>query len=106
MRSLALLSTVLLAGCSYSYYRSGNYDHATTEVLKVAESEGVTYVLVSIEDRPGVLAGDQVHLTRDTAYVGRITVLEVKGNKAFARADERWIGVAWPPRPGDRAWVE
>jgi hypothetical protein len=38
--------------------------------------------------------------------VGRITVLEVKGNKAFARADERWIGVAWPPRPGDRAWVE
>ena len=59
-----------------------------------------------LKDRPGVLAGDQYHLTRDTAYVGRITVLDVRGDKAFARADERWVGVAWPPRAGDRAWVE
>jgi hypothetical protein len=39
-------------------------------------------------------------------YVGRIEVLDVRGDTAFARVDERWIGVAWPPQPGARAWVQ
>ncbi len=62
-------------------------------------------VEISLGRTGGVRRGDDLQISRGGHYVGRITIVEVGPGYARGLPDTRWIGEAWPPRPGDDVWA-
>ena len=76
-------------------------------VMSVKQTPGVGwFVAISVGSKDGLRVGDEFHLSRGGKYVGRINIIRVSKASAYGRADEKWIGTAWPPSQGDKAWTE
>jgi hypothetical protein len=75
-------------------------------VMSIKVTNVGTFVAISVGSKDKVRMGDEYHLSRGGDYVGRIRIIRISKDSAYGRADERWIGKAWPPRQNDKAWGE
>jgi predicted RNase H-like nuclease (RuvC/YqgF family) len=63
-------------------------------------------VSISVGSQDGVKMGDEYHLRRGGAYVGRIIIKSVMKNSAVGEFDESFTGSGAPPQVNDSAYTK